>query len=243
MHAKVVALMESAKARDVRLMQAVTSDNHEQRTREFDAFHEEARRIEEEKRQLARIEGLIKQVPMRFRYKGFHDYTTQCDDQIRIKNIALRYVMGFKDMLTTGTSLIFRGKPGTGKTLLSLVMYQELAKKGFNVRYESSLDFVGEMLIQKFKSDVSYQAQLRAFDFLVIDEATESINKGGVPSDIEKQVLFQIINRRYERQRCTIIISNRDHEDISDRLGMPLVDRLLEQGMTLSFDWNSYRQR
>lgn len=233
MESRVVEIHEKAGSYEARLL-------------EFEAIREETLRREMEKRRAECIERAIQKIPMRFRNKSFHDYVVENPGQIRIKNLARRYVDTFKERLIDGSCLILNGKPGTGKTLLSLLIYQELAKKGFNVRYESSLEFISELLNLKFKSETVYQNYINAFEnihFLIIDEVTESVNKGGMPSETEKQALFQIINKRYEKNLCTLVITNRNHEELVNRLGVPMVDRLSEKGISMAFDWNSYRQR
>lgn len=233
MEARVIKIQEAAR-------------DYQTLMREFDAIREESLRMESEKRRVERIENFIKQIPMRFRNKTFHDYVTEIPEQIRIKSLCIRYVSSFKERLKDGSSLIFKGKPGTGKSLLSLIIYQELAKKDFKVRYEPSLEFIQNLIDIKFKSHTNYLNYLQSMDqidLLIIDEVSESISKDGLPTEIEKQVLFQIINRRYESNLCTIVITNRDQNDLVSRLGLPVVDRLSEKGISLAFDWNSYRQK
>ena len=230
--------------RVIKIQEAARS--HQARMQEFEAIREEALAREQEKRRIERIECLIQKIPMRFRHKSFNDYIDEIPEQARIKNLAKRYVDSFKVRVKEGTPLIFKGKPGTGKTLLSLIIYQELAKIGFNVRYEPSLEFIRELIDVKFKSQTSYQSYINSFDdihLLIIDEITESVSKDGFPSELEKQVLFQIINKRYENNLCTLIISNRNQDELIHRLGLPIVDRLSDKGISLAFDWNSYRQR
>lgn len=233
MEARVVKIQEAAKNREARL-------------EEFEAVRDEVRQRDAIKQRAERIEAFIQKIPLRFRNKSFEEYLAESLEQIRVKNLATRYVDSFKERLAEGISLIFKGKPGTGKTLLSLMMYQELARKGFNVRYESSLEFIREMVEAKFKSHATYRSYLDALervDFLIIDEVTESISKDGLPTEIERQVLFHVINTRYEKSLCTLVITNREHNDLIQRIGAQIVDRLLEKGLSLPFDWNSYRQR
>ena len=85
---------------------------------------------------------------------------------------------------------------------------------------------------------------LKRIQFLVLDEISESMTKDGAPSVIEAQILFDVINSRYEQGNlCTLIISNRDKSELIKRLGIPTMDRLLENHVTLVFDWPSIRQK
>jgi DNA replication protein DnaC len=51
------------------------------------------------------------------------------------------------------------------------------------------------------------------------------------------------INQRYINRLCTLIISNHSQDELVERLGEPTVGRLTENGITLAFNWKSYRQK
>lgn len=190
------------------------------------------------------INQLLEKIPLRFRDKTFTDFKVNNEKQLRVKNLIERYIQTFPDRMKEGTSIKFMGNPGTGKTFLSLIMYQELVKAGYCVKYESSIEVVKNLLEIKFKSQTTFQSYLEALkrvQFLIIDEISESINKGGMPSELEKQLLFKIINDRYENKLCTLIITNKDNHGLIEALGLPSVERLSENGITLKFDWPSFR--
>jgi DNA replication protein DnaC len=200
----------------------------------------------DKKRRDEEINFHIQKLPARFRNKAFVDYETESQDQQKCKKIIERYVHTFSDRLKSGNNLVFMGNPGTGKTLLSLVMYQSLLQEGFLVHYESSLEFIKNLLEIKFKSQSEFMRRVETFqrpNLLIIDEVTESITKNGIPSDIEKQLLFQIINHRYANNFCTLVITNRDLPELTSRLGGPLIDRLSEKGVFIAFNWESYRKK
>lgn len=222
------------------------SKNRKTSVEEFEEIHRESIRQAEEGRKAERIENYIKLVPFRFRGKTFADYEVENDYQGRAKQLAERYVETFHERLEAGTSFKFMGKIGTGKTLLALIIYQELAKSGYSVKYESSLEFIKDLLEIKFKSQANFQSHFEKYQniqLLILDEVTESINKNGFPSELEKQLLFKIIDRRYEKKLCTLIITNHDRKELAARLGQSTTDRLDENGILLAFNWNSYRQK
>jgi DNA replication protein DnaC len=210
----------------------------------FAAMHEESNRLEAIKREQERVERFVLSVPYRYRGKSFEDYFSKSPEQTRVKQLTQRYAETFKDRLQDGMNLIFTGKPGTGKTCLSLIMFQAIVKSGFSAHYESSLLFLQNMLDMKFKSKSDFECKLESLtkiDFLIIDEVTESINAHGRPSEIEKQLFLKVINARYENRRCTLVITNRNEDGIVDRLGMPIYGRLKEGGLMFAFNWESFR--
>ena len=213
---------------------------------DFESMQNEIRNREAVSAKNERINHFIKQIPLRFRGKNFDDYLVENEEQARVKKLAERFINTACERISAGTCIRFMGKPGTGKTLLSLIIYQELVKQDFKVRYEPSLEFVKELLEIKFKSQANFNRHIESLSevpFLIIDEITESVSKDGAPTELEKQILFLIVNKRYEKKMCTLVITNRDNETLIKRLGQPTVDRLSENGITLAFEWDSYRQK
>lgn len=233
MQARIVKIQEAAKNREAQL-------------HAFEEMHEKVRVDEEKKRSAERLDALMRQIPMRFRDKSFDDYVSHQEAQTKIKIIAMRYVETFSERLKEGTCMILTGKPGTGKTMLSLIIYQMLARQRYSVRYESSLDWVNKLIQQKYNSPTTFYSEVKLYEdvsFLILDEITESLSKDGSPTELERQMLFKIINKRYENSLCTLVITNRDINALNMRLGQPTADRLSENGITLAFDWDSYRQK
>lgn len=214
---------------------------------EFEKFQLEAREKELEKERLSRVQQEIEMIPLRFRNKKFKDYLTACADQVKIKAICERFFQTFDERCETNTSLMFLGKPGTGKTFLSLILHQNLIQNRFTVKYEPNLQFLKILQEKRFESDAAYQRYLslyQSFDLLILDEISESLSKNGMPTEFEKKLLFDVINRRYqEKKGCTLIISNRSKKELVKRLGAQIIDRLSENSITLIFNWESYRQK
>lgn len=216
---------------------------------EYDTIRSASIKKDEEKRKSESIRLLLEKVPERFRNKTFFDYISEHSEQERVKAICERFVTTFSDRLENGTNATFLGNPGTGKTLLSLIMYQTLVKEGVTAHYEPSLQFLRIIQEKRNESHAAYQNVLEIYkkpQFLILDEVTESFSYGKecVPLDHERKLLFEVINARYmQKNRCTIVISNRDKNELSNRLGQPISDRLYENCIGLIFDWNSYRQK
>ena len=79
-------------------------------------------------------------------------------------------------------------------------------------------------------------------DLLVIDEVIAEHSISGELSKHDKYLLFEIINQRYEQMRSTIIVSNADQTHLAKQLGESTLDRILENSITLAFNWDSYRR-
>jgi DNA replication protein DnaC len=209
-------------------------------------IREESRKIEEEKKWHDHLENALKTIPLRFRNKTFNNFLIDCDAQKRVKNIIESYAETITARSLEGSSLIFLGMPGTGKTFLALILYQYLAKEGYRVEYQPSLNFLRLLQEKQFESYKALEILLNFYKelpFLIIDEVTEGCGKGAYPADWERNLLRMLIDTRYQANRCTLIITNRNKHELTERLGEPIVDRLAEKGISLAFTWNSYRQK
>lgn len=211
----------------------------------IEKYRREARQVEAEKRKADKVSGLLSQVPIRFRDKTFSDYAASSESQLDVKRIVETYANTFKDRLAEGSSLILMGLPGTGKTYLSFILYQELIKQGYVVEYQSSLNFLRLLQEKQYESFYSLENHLKYYKelpLLIIDEATEGCGKSAHPADWERHLLRMLIDVRYLANRCTVIITNRSKQELIDRLGRPTIDRLAEKGISLAFNWDSYRK-
>ncbi len=200
---------------------------------------------EAEKRRVSGIHDAIQKIPLRYQHKQWADFTVEHEDQRKIKTIMQRYANTYKDRMIQGNNVIFTGNYGTGKTLLSLIIYQQLVKAGFSCAYEPSLDFLRSLQEKKFAAAGVFNNAMAFYQhisFLIIDEVTEGGGKNRSLTDWESELLFKLINLRYQQQRCTLVISNRNRENLRNCLGERIYDRLADKGIPLAFNWKSYRQ-
>ena len=74
-------------------------------------------------------------------------------------------------------------------------------------------------------------------DLLIIDEIGVQFG-----SEFEKNLIFDILNERYENRRPTLLLSNLTVPEVRAFLGERIYDRLKEDGgRCVSFDWQSHR--
>lgn len=212
---------------------------------DLQAWRQESIRREEEQRRTEQVQALLNAVPVRFQKKAWGDFHLNYAEQTRCKQVAQKFVASFTEHMQDGTCLKFLGNAGTGKTLLALIMYQALAKQGIMVKYHSSLHFLRQLQEKEFESHAAYQYFLNSYQmvkFLIIDEVSVGSGKGGNLADWQRSHLYTLINQRYINKLCTLVISNHTHEELLERLGEPTVGRLAENGVTLAFNWPSYRK-
>jgi DNA replication protein DnaC len=210
----------------------------------YDALRETAVRETQAKLKQERMDSLIHALPALYQGKTFADIKIDYTEQVKVKNIVMRYAETFDERKKSGSNLIFSGASGTGRTLFSLVLYQTLAKAGYQVRYESSLIFLRTLRDKNFEGNAAFRQLMDVYqqiDFLVIDEVTEGLVKGGTLCAWETEMLFTLVNMRYQQKLCTLVITNCDNDRFKLRLGERITGRLLEKGIFLAFNWPSYR--
>jgi DNA replication protein DnaC len=186
------------------------------------------------------------QIPPRFLDRALESYIPADEQQEKALSICTAYANDFDHVLENGSSLIFSGKPGTGKTHLAAGIGLKVAKD-----YRKDVLFSTVMrVVRRIKdtwgrkdagvyreSEGEAIAAFAGVDLLILDEVGVQFG-----SETEENFLFDIINERYENRRPTIIISNLDIEGIKQYLGERAFDRLREDGgKYIPFTWDSYR--
>lgn len=190
-----------------------------------------------------RIEALVQRaaIPQRFQSRTFANYVASTDGQARALRVATAYAEGWAEVRERGTCLIFSGKAGTGKTHLACAIANFLLAKGVASLFTTVSDAM-RAIKRSYDPGIALTETdaLRAFvdpSLLIFDEVGGS--KG---TEHETQLMFDIINKRYESCRPTIVLTNLDPAALRDHLGERVTDRLREGGGKLiPFSWESHR--
>jgi len=174
----------------------------------------------------------------RFRDKNLDNYISENEGQKK----ALKIAKWFIDNIESAPSLIFLGKPGTGKNHLASGIVKEV------IRNHNKTALVTEAI--KIIRDIKESWQDRELkehevireyirpDLLVIDEIGVQFG-----SDTEKLYLSEIINDRYNYKKATIILGNLTKDELAETIGDRILDRFRENGKMFIFDWDSHRSK
>lgn len=195
----------------------------------------------------AKIENALGRagIPKRFAGNTFESYEVQCQPQGEALRICRSYAEHFSEALEQGRGLILTGTTGTGKTMLSTAIANQIIRKGHTAIFTSVRKIVGAAKATWSKSATKTEEQaLRPFldcDLLIIDEIGVQFD-----TDAERLIMFDVINARYEAMRPMILISNYPidaTEGVSVRsvMGDRVLDRLRECSTSVVFKWPSHR--
>ncbi len=182
-------------------------------------------------------------VPKRYQDAVFSNFLFPVADTEPIIRRCSTYVSRFQELKEHGTSLVFSGKVGTGKTRLACTIANELIKAGYTVAYTDVLDLLFEVKATFSKGSQKTETEIFhnciAPDLLILDDIGTEFG-----SDFDKAFLHRVINTRYKQVKPTILVSNLADSDLGKSLGDRTIDRIYEnRGTVFNFGWDSYRRR
>lgn len=130
-------------------------------------------------------------------------------------------------------NILMFGKTGLGKTHLSLSIASEILKKGFNVLYDSAVNYLRKIEKEHFgraTENLDTLEMLLSADLLILDDLGSEYD---TPFYIS--TMYNIINTRMSRGLPTIISTNLNHEGIQKKYDDRIVSRLFASYDCLEF--------
>lgn len=179
-------------------------------------------------------------IPPRFQRMSFKEFQPTCDKAAKVRDRIGNFILNFKDSKENGTSFLFSGNTGAGKTHLACAAANNLIRMGYSAIYVSSLNYITRVKAAwnpaAGLSESDILEEHAKPDLLILDE----IGKGEMNAK-ERGMIFQIIDRRYEECKPTIGISIFSPEKLSQLINEDAVRRLKAGGGgILLFDWPAY---
>lgn len=152
------------------------------------------------------------------------------------------FVERWESVKAKGQVLVMTGPTGTGKTHLACAIANAVME-----RHEDSVAFgtvsdhvLGVKAAFEKDSGRSEKDAVKALvdlDLLILDEV------GQRTTEYDQQLIFNVINARYNNMRPMVLMSNLSAAELDEVLGDRLADRLREIGVFLPMAWESYRSR
>ena len=138
-------------------------------------------------------------------------------------------------------SVIFVGKPGTGKTHLAISLGIAACQAGFNTRFYTAANLANQLVEARANHSLSrFEKNFKKLDLVILDEL------GYVPFSRDAgQLLFSMVSARYELGSF-IVTSNLDFSRWTEIFGdegmtAALIDRLVHRGYVFTTSGDSYR--
>ncbi|MBC3919193.1 ATP-binding protein [Undibacterium sp. CY18W] len=194
--------------------------------------------VEERQR---RLETRLNQagIPLRFRTKDFASFVADTDDKEKALSVAMEFAHNFSRHRHIGTTMVFSGMPGTGKSHLATAIARHVMGS-HTILYTSAMDAV-RMIRDTWRRDAPQSEtqilqMLAEIDLLILDEVGMQYG-----SEAEQISLFDIIDKRYRDVMPTMLITNQNRHGLRQFLGDRSFDRLRENSVWQSFNWTSQR--
>ncbi len=140
--------------------------------------------------------------------------------------------------------LILMGNPGTGKDhFLIALMFNAIIRWGFNVGRFNGIELYSQMrdrIDDRNAPERTVIHQAVRPNILVL---SDPVPPKGEIGQYNSEILYQIIDRRYQEKKPTWVSMNVEGgDDARNKLADNLVDRLRHDSLVIKCDWESYRK-
>lgn len=154
------------------------------------------------------------------------------------------YADNFGEHFQAGRNLLLCGNVGNGKTHLASSIVQHVIRQHRAVAVITTAAEIIRVFKRSMVRDAGYTEgdvinELASFDLLVIDEVGAQAG-----THYELSVLHEVLDRRYNLIRPTVVVSNLNAQGLSQYIGERALDRLREnKALLVGFTWASARGR
>ncbi len=184
-------------------------------------LEEERRREEKEKYDALIASYKAKGIPPRFYSSSWENWETDSEEKLKV--LTTVKTMAWK------TNLFLCGKSGTGKTHIAMCLTKDGA------RYRRLPDIFREVRTD-FNSEQEIIDNYGSMKLLIIDEVGRQKF-----SDFERNLFFEIIDKRWNNEKPTTLITNLTEKEFLSEYGTSVIDRL--RPVSVKFTWESRRER
>jgi DNA replication protein DnaC len=179
--------------------------------------------------------------PKLFKSIEFADYKPRNKAAEEILERMTAYAENFGKIRELGSSVLFIGGTGTGKSMLAAATGNAIMLAGYTVMYltcPQALSWVKRSWVNG--SEVSQDEYLNRFkepDLLILDEVPK-----GCKSASDWELIHEVLDRRYQDVRPTISISTLSEQELEKKMTREITRRMYFRGRKLLFNWEPYEE-
>ena len=173
-------------------------------------------------------------ISKRFMNRKFDAFNVTKDNK-KAFEVAKRYA----DKYPISNGLLITGTCGTGKTHLAVAILHAILDKGYPGLFVTVPDLLAEIR-KSYNTDHDSEKiqKVKSAKFLVLDDLGAEKT-----TDWVQEQLYMIINYRYEYELPTVITSNLDIGQLSQKIGERTTSRLLEMCYGVKLNGEDYRAK
>jgi len=141
----------------------------------------------------------------------------------------------------SGFIIAIVGPRGTGKTQSAVEIAKSVSRAGKRPLYSTAMGFfldIKESFRDKGGSERAVIDRYCVPAYLILDEMQERGETAW-----EDRLLTHLIDRRYQAEKDTLLISNQTKENFLISIGESVSSRIIETGGVAVCDWPSYRTK
>jgi DNA replication protein DnaC len=174
------------------------------------------------------------------RFKPLQDFDWQWPDQIDQQ--AVHGLMTL-DFLTRGSNVILLGNNGVGKSTLAQNLAYHAVLQGYTALFSTAANMLSDLAAQDGDNALRRRLHYYAKPALLVIDEVGYLSYSHRHADL----LFEIINRRYE-QRSTVITTNRPFSEWNEIFPnaacvVSMIDRLVHHSEVIAIEGESYRMK
>lgn len=204
-------------------------------TLKFDPALAESRRIEAERERTERAKVEAERL---FANSGVPERHAKCP--IRRHNEWDASLVKVAAKIDSGATVALVGVRGCGKTQIAVEIVRGVTAKLKRAKFSTAMTFFMDVKASYRKEGgQDERAVVKAYaepHLLVLDE----IGKRG-ESEWENNLLFELLNRRYNAMLPTILLCNRTVPEFIAAIGPSIASRISEGGGVIECNWESFR--
>lgn len=156
------------------------------------------------------------------------------------KEQAMRYLDKHEILMRRGTSMLFTGGVGTGKTALATLMLKELVKLGYSC-YSVTFASLVEMFAAGWRDKDElrhFQKKIRMSDVLLLDDLGREFRNS---SKLAETTFDDVLRSRTQAGRPTIITTNCSRLELQEGYGAGALSLLSENSLSHAFSGEDFR--
>jgi DNA replication protein DnaC len=187
------------------------------------------------------------------RYQSCRFANFECTDEKQRLAVGaiLRYRDNLKENLSNGKNLVLFGPSGTGKDhLMTAMVHASIGTTTVSTCQWQANEVAwtdGPSMFARVRDEMSNDVEgvgivkrLKATWLLAVSDL---VPPSGKLTDFQTEVIYMILDYRYNHVKPTFLSINvRNRAELDAGLGVAVAERLIDNAVTVSCDWPSYRK-